>query len=114
MSSKYIQDNVFHKIIKLEIPTEVVKETKFSLSFYDINPQKNLHILVIPKKLYINVIDFYNNATENEKEDFMNLVLELSSNLPGFQLITNTGTDQLVPHFHVHILSDQKLSDQKS
>ena len=49
----YTQDNIFTKIIKLEIPCSKIYESTYSLSFYDINPIAKIHALVIPKGKYI-------------------------------------------------------------
>ena len=46
----YDENNIFAKILRKEIPCEVVYEDKQVLFFYDINPQAKVHILGIPKK----------------------------------------------------------------
>ena len=51
----YDENNIFAKILRKEIPCEVVYEDDQVLFFYDINPQAKVHILGIPKK---NVVDF--------------------------------------------------------
>ena len=45
-----MEDCIFCKIIKGEIPSEKVYEDEYVLAFYDINPATPIHILVIPKK----------------------------------------------------------------
>ena len=47
----YDQNNIFAKIIRKEIPCKKVFENDFVLAFHDINPQKKIHVLVIPKKI---------------------------------------------------------------
>ena len=49
----YDNSNVFAKILRSEIPCELVDEDEHTLSFRDINPQAPVHVLVIPKKPYI-------------------------------------------------------------
>ncbi|GFZ90132.1 hypothetical protein CYANOKiyG1_00460 [Okeania sp. KiyG1] len=44
------QDTLFSKIIRREIPADIVYEDDMALAFKDINPQAPVHILVIPKK----------------------------------------------------------------
>lgn len=44
------QDTIFGKIIRREIPADIVYEDEFALAFKDVNPQAPVHILVIPKK----------------------------------------------------------------
>ena len=58
--------NIFAKVLKGEIPCKKIYEDKFVLSFYDINPQKKVHALVIPKGKYIDLDDFASKASEKE------------------------------------------------
>ena len=54
----YDDQNIFAKILRGEIPCKKIYEDDFVLSFHDINPQKKVHALVIPKGKYINLDDF--------------------------------------------------------
>ena len=63
---KYNDDNIFAKILRGEIPCKKIYEDEFILSFHDINPQKKIHALVIPKGKYINLDDFSCNASNEE------------------------------------------------
>ena len=63
---KYDENNIFAKILRGEIPCNKIYEDDFVLSFYDINPQKKIHALVIPKGKYIDLDDFNTNASDNE------------------------------------------------
>ena len=56
----YDKDNIFAKILRGEIPCKKVYENEYVLSFYDINPQKKIHVLVIPKGEYTDLDDFVN------------------------------------------------------
>lgn len=47
-------DTIFNKIIRREIPADIVYEDDLCLAFRDIAPQAPVHILVIPKKLFRN------------------------------------------------------------
>ena len=49
----YDKNNIFAKILRGEIPCKKIYENKYVLAFYDINPQKKIHALVIPKGDYI-------------------------------------------------------------
>ena len=62
----YDKNNIFAKILRGEIPCKKVYENKFVLAFHDINPQKKIHVLVIPKGPYIDLDDFNNNASDKE------------------------------------------------
>ena len=54
----YDKNNVFAKIVRNEIPREAIVENEYALSFYDINPLFERHVLVIPKGKYENLLDF--------------------------------------------------------
>ena len=115
MNKKYDSDNIFAKILRSEIPCKRVLENDYALSFLDINPQAPIHILVIPKRPFLNFYDFTKNATVKESEGLWKLVneviktFEISEN--GFRIISNSGDDgnQDVPHFHVHLLGGKNL-----
>ena len=62
----YDDNNVFAIILREEISCKKIYEDDFVLSFYDVNPQKKIHALVIPKGKYVNLDDFNNNATNEE------------------------------------------------
>ena len=62
----YDENNIFAKILRGEIPCKKIYEDKFVLSFHDINPQKKIHALVIPKGKYIDLDDFSNNASSDD------------------------------------------------
>ena len=58
---KYDENNIFAKILRKEIPCDLIYEDEFVLSFD--NPQK-IHALIIPKGKYIDLDDFSLNAPE--------------------------------------------------
>ena len=63
---KYNDNNIFAKILRGEIPCKKVYEDDFVLSFHDINPQKKVHVLVIPKGKYVDLDDFSKSASLDE------------------------------------------------
>ena len=62
----YDENNIFAKIFRGEIPCNKIYEDDYVLSFYDINPQKKIHALVIPKGKYIDLDDFNSKASDAE------------------------------------------------
>ena len=108
----YDNENIFAKILRSEIPCKKVFEDEFIFSFKDINPKTKLHILIIPKKPYIDVLDFLENADADFQSNFWISVNKIISQLDlknkGFQIKTHKGKDggQEVFHFHLHLLSD--------
>ena len=78
----YDKNNIFAKILRGEIPCKKVYENKHVLAFYDVNPQKKIHALVIPKGEYIDLDDFNNKASDNEIVE-LNKAITHVSNLLG-------------------------------
>ena len=62
----YDKNNIFAKILRGEIPCKKIYENEYALSFHDINPQRKIHALVIPKGSYVDLDDFTQNAKEKE------------------------------------------------
>ena len=115
MNKSYDKDNIFAKILKSEIPCHKILENDYALAFSDINPQSPIHILIIPKKAYIDFYDFTENASIKETESLWKLVNDVIKlnkiATKGFRIISNSGDDgnQDVPHFHVHVLGGKNL-----
>lgn len=100
---------VFCKIVAKEIPTVFLAETEHSLVFRDIAPLAKVHLLVIPKKHHINVVEL----TERDPAALADLMktatlLALEHTNGSFKLQFNTGSEagQSVFHAHAHILAD--------
>jgi diadenosine tetraphosphate (Ap4A) HIT family hydrolase len=112
----YNKNNVFYKILRSEIPAEVIYEDDFALSFYDIHPRSRVHALAITKGLYTDFGDFTANASPQEVVGFFKAVLQVANilgvSLTGYRIFSNIGSDagQEVPHFHMHLLGGEKLS----
>jgi len=62
----YDKNNIFAKILRGEIPCKKIYEDEYVLAFYDINPQKKVHVLVISKGEYV---DLDEKITELEKRE---------------------------------------------
>ena len=84
----YDKNNIFAKILRKEIPCKKIFENNYVLSFYDINPQKKIHALVIPKGDYINLDDFNNRASDQEIIALIKAITEVSKIL---RISTDTG-----------------------
>ena len=111
----YDINNVFAKILRGEIPCKKLDECPHTLTFYDINPQAPIHVLVIPKGLYIDMNDFSNSASVEEQAAFVSAIgraAKLTGAFKkGYRIISNVGTfgHQEVPHLHVHILGGETI-----
>ena len=71
---KYDKNNIFAKILRGEIPCKKIYENDYVLSFHDVNPQKKIHALVIPKDQYTDLDDFVQNAKEKEIYEFFKAI----------------------------------------
>ena len=114
----YDENNIFAKILRGEIPCKKIYEDKFILSFHDINPQKKIHALIIPKGKYIDLDDFSQNASSEEIVGLIrgiNIVakkLGISVDIgKGYRALANISEDggQEVPHLHFHIFGGEKI-----
>lgn len=109
-----MEDCVFCKIIKGEIPSEKVYEDEEILAFKDIDPAAPIHILVIPKKHIENLLEV------KEEDSYLigriyQVINKIARNMEiekdGFRVIVNCGKDagQEVMHVHFHMLAGRKL-----
>ena len=62
----YDKNNIFAKILRGEIPCKKIYEDEYVLAFYDINPKKKIHALVVPKGEYVHLDDFSSKASDKE------------------------------------------------
>ena len=109
-----MNDCIFCKIIKKEIPSSIVYEDNEILAFRDINPAAPVHILVIHKKHIPSLIDL------NEEDELVigkiytvinKIAKKEGIDKKGFRVIVNCGEDggQEVKHLHFHILGGKRL-----
>ena len=106
-------DTIFGKIIRREIPADIVYEDDLTLAFKDVNPQAPTHILVIPKKPIPRL-----SESESEDAELMGHLLMTVKKVAkqvnltnGYRVVINNGVDagQSVDHLHLHILGDRPL-----
>ena len=103
-----MEDCIFCKIAKGEIPSAKVFENDELVAFNDINPKAKVHILIIPKK-HIESVKY---LEEVDKDLMGEIILSAKNiakekNLEGYKLVVNVGREggQLVDHLHLHLLS---------
>jgi histidine triad (HIT) family protein len=104
---------IFGKIVRREIPADIVYEDDLCLAFRDINPQAPTHVLIIPKKEIPRLSD-----AEDVDEALLGHLL-LSANrvarqlgvADAFRLVVNNGAEvgQSVCHLHLHILAGRRF-----
>ena len=119
----YDDQNIFAKILRKEIPCNKIYEDNYVLSFYDINPQKKIHALVIPKGKYIDLDDFNKNASNEEIAGLIKGISIVAKKLgistengKGYRALANISEDggQEVPHLHFHIFGGDKIGKMVS
>ncbi|MCL4405551.1 MAG: HIT family protein [Patescibacteria group bacterium] len=104
-----MEDCLFCKIARKEIPSEVVYEDEWSLGFLDLHPLSIGHTLVIPKQHAENIIDLPDELV-GKLFGAVKLITEAMNNAfkpRGFTIGINHGriSGQLVDHLHVHIIT---------
>ncbi len=108
------EETIFAKIIRKEIPADIVYEDDRALAFRDINPQAPVHVLVIPKEPIVSVAE----ATEDQIEVLGHLLLVAQKVArdegvgDAFRVVANSGAGagQSVFHLHLHVLGGRPLS----
>ena len=122
----YDKNNIFAKILRGEIPlkaNEKIYENEFVLSFYDINPRKKIHALVIPKGEYTDLDDFSKRASEKEIVALIKGINIVAKKLGisvdvgrGYRTLANIGENggQEVPHLHFHLFGGEKIGKMVS
>jgi len=105
---------LFCKIVAQEIPSDKVLENSDFLAFRDIDPKAPVHILVIPKKHFEDIVEL----SKSDKDlsaglmKFATEVAEVEKLKKGFRIVLNTGQDggQSVQHVHAHVLGGRSLT----
>jgi histidine triad (HIT) family protein len=104
---------IFGKIIRRELPADIVYEDELCVAFRDVSPQAPLHVLLVPKQ----EIDKLSSATAADQALLGHLLLaagKVARQLGAgdtFRLVVNNGAEagQSVFHLHLHILAGRKL-----
>jgi len=115
----YDTNNIFAKILRGEIPCKKIYENEYILAFHDINPQKKVHALVVPKGEYINLDDFSSKASDQEITGLIKGISIVAKKIGvsdevnggGYRTLVNVGEngEQEVLHLHFHIFGGEKV-----
>ena len=107
---------LFCKIIKGDIPSTCVYQDEKTYAFRDIAPMAPTHVLVVPKAHVsgMSAIDELDDATLAACLRACKKVAELEGLEGGFRTVSNCGADacQSVSHLHFHVLGGKKLSEK--
>ena len=110
-----MSETIFSKIIKREIPADILYEDEEVLAFSDVNPQAPVHFLVIPKQQITTI-----NDIQPEQAHLVGKMVLTAQKLAaekgvaenGYRLVMNCNEDggQTVFHIHLHVLGGRALS----
>lgn len=110
--------DIFCKIIKGELPADIIYKDDDFLVIKDINPQAPIHLLIVPIKHFLSLEDFL----EGEDVGLLGKALVVAHKVAhqtniadkGYRLILNEGEygGKLVPHLHIHLLGGKRLGSK--
>ena len=98
-----MQDCIFCKIVRGELPSKKVFEDEKTIAFENIKPAAEIHILIVPKKhvgTFMDLNDEMNDLVHAAQEVVKSKKVESA-----YKLVVNGGGYQEVPHFHLHLLA---------
>jgi len=109
-------ETIFDKIIRKEIPADIVLETEEILAFRDIHPLAPVHILIIPKKRIATINDLSDEDALLVGNMFLaarDIALDLNISEKGYKLLFRVGEHggQEIPHIHLHLIGGARLSE---
>lgn len=106
---------IFCKIVKGEIPSYTIYEDDEVKVFMDINPIAKGHLLIIPKKHYTNLFDIDDKTLRKIDEVIKNLYPKLKEKLgaEGLTRMQNNELGQEVKHYHMHLIPRYKNDRQE-
>ncbi len=109
-----MSDTLFSKIIRREIPADIVFENEYVVGFRDIHPQAPVHVLFVPRE----AVPTLNDLRADQAELVGRLVLAAAEYArreglaeAGYRTVfnTNAGAGQTVFHIHLHLLAGRTL-----
>jgi histidine triad (HIT) family protein len=111
-----MENCLFCKIAKKEIPSKLVFEDEILMAFHDITPQAPIHILVIPKVHRESLLALRGGEDDRLMVHLLEAVKRIAGekgmNSAGFRLVANTGRNggQTVSHLHFHLLGGRQMT----
>lgn len=107
-----MENCLFCKITKKELPAETIYEDKNILVFKDIHPKAPVHFLVVPKK-HIESMNYLEPVDKELMGELLLVAKKIAQDkkLKGYKLVINTGREggQLIDHLHIHLLGGKPI-----
>ena len=105
-------DCLFCRIVRREIPAQIVQEDEQAVVFKDVNPQAPTHVLVIPKR-HLGSVGASTDADAALLGHLQRAAARFAAGagLSSFRLVTNSGkgAGQTVDHLHYHLLGGRPM-----
>lgn len=109
------KDCIFCRIIAGEIPSAKLYEDDDMIVIKDISPQAKVHLLLIPKQHYADIVEMSDEqaATLGKCIKKLSTLADTLGLQDGFRLVSNKGENgrQSVGHLHIHVIGGEKLSE---
>ncbi|MBV8066840.1 MAG: HIT domain-containing protein [Candidatus Eremiobacteraeota bacterium] len=110
-----MDDCLFCKIAKGEIPAKIVHRSGDVIAIEDVNPQAPVHLLVMPVEHYDTL---FGVVSAGQESALVHRLIEVASTLGeqrgsgGYRLVVNTGDEggQTVGHVHIHVLAGRRMT----
>ena len=102
-----MNQDVFCKIVKGEIPSFTCYEDELVKCIMDANPESPGHTLIIPKKHYTDILELDENIDNHINLIAKRIIRKMIENLPeinGVVTVINYGKRQIVKHYHMHLI----------
>ena len=106
-----MDDCIFCKIIKGEIPSKKVYEDEEMIVIHDVAPGAPCHVLLLPKKHMQNIVTADMEIVKHVMSKVGEIAKIMGVDESGFRVVINTGVDggQSVEHLHFHLLGGKTL-----
>lgn len=111
-----MNDCIFCRIVKGEIPAKEVARSAGAVAFHDLNPQAPVHLLVVPVTHFDNAAATDSDEGERVLAGTLRLAVQVARQLgladSGYRLVLNVGAEggQSVGHLHVHVLGGRQMT----
>ena len=107
------QDCIFCKIAWKKIESDLIYEDDKVVAFKDLNPQAPIHVLIVPREHYAEILEAPASITGHIFSNVVPVLVDkFGLESTGFRLVVNTGKQggQTVEHLHVHLLGGRDMT----